>query len=96
MCGHDPVEHSSGELLSSALTECFKPLPNHRVLIIVFSSIISPELIKEIFIARKLVGNQLEPLIVNGDSKLDDGKISIKFRNTVKMSEILILRRSRI
>ena len=69
MCGYDPVEHSSGKLLSSALTECFKPLPNHRVLIIVFSLVISPELIKEIIIAR-----QLKPLIVDGDSKLDDGK----------------------
>ena len=73
MCGYvveDPVEHSSGKLLSSALTECFNSLANHRVLIIVFSLIISPELIEEIFIAR-----QLQPLIVNGDSELDDGKI---------------------
>ena len=75
MCGYaveNPIEHSSGEPLSNALTKCFKSLAKHRVLIIVFSLIISPELIKEIIIAR-----QLKPLIVDGDSKLDDGKIFI-------------------
>ena len=74
MCGYvveDPVEHSSGKLLSSALTECFNSLANHRVLIIVFSLIISPKLIEEIVIAREL----RRPLIVDGYSKLYDGKI---------------------
>ena len=72
LCGYeveDPVEHSSYEPISFAMTKCFQSLAQKRVVIIVFSPTISPELIKEIEETR-----QQKAFVVDGNSKYNDGE----------------------
>ena len=73
MCGYkveDPIKHSRiDEPISSAMTKCFQSLAQERVVIIVFSPTISPELIKEIEKTR-----QHKAFVIDGKSKYNDGE----------------------
>ena len=73
MCGQeveDPVEHYSfDEPISLAMKKCFQSLALKRVVIIVFSATISPQLIRDIEETR-----QQKAFVVDGKSRYNDGE----------------------